>query len=61
MSLSDWENNGWLQPHTTSPEEIKGLLDIIDRDLQECRAHGLSPDWQLSIAYNAALKCATAA
>ena len=61
MSLSDWVNNGWLQRHSTSPEEIRDLLDIIERDLQECRIHGLSADWQLSIAYNAALKCATAA
>lgn len=32
-----------------------------DRDLAECRQDGLSPDWCLAIAYNAALQCATAA
>ena len=61
MSLSDWESNGWLQTYETSPEEIQCLLDIADRDLHDCRAQGLSPDWILNIAYNAALQCATAA
>jgi len=34
---------------------------MADRDLAQCRTPHLSPDWQLNIAYNAALQAATAA
>jgi len=34
---------------------------MADRDLGQCRTPNLSPDWQLNIAYNAALQAATAA
>lgn len=61
MSLSDWEREGWLVPHRTSPGEIADLLAIADRDLRDCEAPKLSEDWRLAIAYNAALQCATAA
>lgn len=61
MSLSDWERNAWLVAHTTSRQEIEGLLGVADRDLRDCAAKGLSDDWRLAIAYNAALQCATAA
>lgn len=61
MSLQNWLNNGWLIEHRTSAQEIVALLGIADRDLSDCRTAGLSPDWQLNIAYNAALQTATAA
>lgn len=61
MTLSDWVRNGWLLPHRTSPQEIADLLTIVDRDLADCQASGLSADWRLNIAYNAALQSATAA
>lgn len=61
MSLRDWLRNGWLTEHKTSPQEISDLLAIAERDLTDCRATGLSPDWRLSIAYNAALQVSTAA
>lgn len=61
MSLKNWLNNGWLKEHRTSPQEITALLAMADRDLSDCRASGLSSDWQLNIAYNAALQAATAA
>jgi len=61
MSLADWRKNGWLVDHKTGPREIAELLAIADRDLKECQASGLSPDWQLAIAFNAALQTATAA
>lgn len=61
MSLSEWLRNGWLIEHQTSPQEITELLGLADRDLADCQATGLSPDWQLAIAYNAALQMATAA
>lgn len=61
MSLEDWLRNGWLVEHKTSPAEIAELLAIADRDLADCRVQGLSPDWRLNIAYNAALQASTAA
>lgn len=61
MSLKNWLANGWLIEHKTSPQEITGLLEVADRDLKDCRSPGLSSDWQLNIAYNAALQTATAA
>jgi len=44
-----------------SPAEIKEVLGIADRDLLESQTAGLSPDWKLGIAYNAALQLATVA
>ena len=61
MTLQDWRNFGWLKDHETSPQEIADLLAVADRDLGDCQASGLSAQWRLNIAYNAALQCATAA
>src|SRR2546422_3442555 len=61
VSLNAWVKNGWLVAHKTSPQEIKDLLGVADRDLRDCATKGLSDDWRLAIAYNAALQCATAA
>ncbi|MBN2107900.1 MAG: hypothetical protein JW832_10790 [Deltaproteobacteria bacterium] len=61
MSLRDWLKNGWLIEHVTSPQEIADLLGVADRDLADCMVAHLSPDWKLTIAYNAALQSATAA
>jgi hypothetical protein len=61
MSLSDWEGNGWLTKHQSSPNEIRDLLEVVERDLTDSAAEGLSADWRMNIAYNAALQAATAA
>jgi hypothetical protein len=61
MSLADWQKNSWLTKHETSPQEVADLLGVVDRDLADCQTAGLSPDWPLNIAYNAALQAATAA
>ena len=61
MSLSDWERNGWLTKHQTSRNEIRDLLQVVERDLADSVAEGLSADWRMNIAYNAALQAATAA
>ena len=61
MSLKDWQKNNWIVEHKTSPEEIKNLLGVADRDLTDCRSKGLSADWRMNIAYNATLQSATAA
>ncbi len=56
MSLQIWLKSGWLQKHQTSPEEIRDLWLIVDRDLKDAAGGGISHDWQFGIAYNAALK-----
>ena len=61
MSLQDWLKSRWLIEHQTSHQEIADLLGMADRDLVQCRTPNLSSDWQLNIAYNAALQAATAA
>ena len=58
MTLRLWEKNGWIRPHQTSPQEVAGLLSIVDRDLADSRGR-ISSDWQFGIAYNAALKLCT--
>jgi hypothetical protein len=35
MTLQQWADNRWLEPHVTSPEEIANLLAIVDRDLAD--------------------------
>jgi uncharacterized protein (UPF0332 family) len=60
MSLVDWTKNGWLRPHKSSKEEITNLLEIVERDLKDASANGISDDWKFGIAYNAALKLCTA-
>ena len=61
MDLRDWLNNSWLISHKTSSEEVANLLAIVDRDLSDCKTKGLSADWRLNIAYNAALQASTVA
>ena len=61
MSLAEWERNGWLTAHRTSGNEVRDLLAVVERDLVDSDAEGLSPDWRMNIAYNAALQAATAA
>ena len=54
MSLKQWVDNGWLRPHTTSEEEIRKLLGMVERNLKDA-SENISADWKFSIAYNAAL------
>jgi len=58
MTLKQWADNGWLESHVTSAEEIANLLAIVDRDLADAGGR-ISPDWRFGIAYNAALKLCT--
>jgi hypothetical protein len=41
MSLLDWERNGWLTRHQTSRNEIRQLLQVVERDLADSAAEGL--------------------
>jgi hypothetical protein len=55
MSLKQWADNGWVNPHRTSREEISNLFSVVERDLKDAQGD-ISPDWRFGIAYNAALK-----
>ena len=59
MSLAQWQANGWIKGHRTSEGELKNLLQIADRDIEDAQTGGLSNDWRFGIAYNAALKLCT--
>jgi hypothetical protein len=61
MTLSKWERNGWLKQLTPRRAEIRDLIKLVERDLADSLAEGISADWQLSIAYNAALQVANGA
>jgi hypothetical protein len=61
MTLQSWLRNDWITPHKTSPAEVTALFALVERDLADCQAAGLSADWRLNIAYNAALQAATIA
>jgi len=58
MTLQQWADNGWLETHITSPEEIANLLAIVERDVADVGGR-ISTDWRFGIAYNAALKLCT--
>ena len=58
MSLQSWASNGWLRAHQTSPQEIRELLAMVERDLADAEGD-ISNDWRFGIAYNAALKLCT--
>lgn len=40
---------------------MRDLLEVVERDLADSAREGLSADWRMNIAYNAALQAATAA
>ena len=54
MNLKQWADNGWLRPHTTSEEEIRNLVAMVERNLRDA-SENISADWKFSIVYNAAL------
>lgn len=47
MSLKKWLDEGKLQRHQTAPEEIKGLLSLAERDIQNAGIEELDADWRL--------------
>jgi hypothetical protein len=41
-------------------DEIRRLLSVADRDIEQSQTAGLGPEWRFDIAYNSALQSATA-
>jgi hypothetical protein len=35
MTLESWQENGWLRPHNTSKQEVKSILELVERDLAD--------------------------
>ncbi len=56
MSLEQWLQNGWLQRSDATVAEIQKLLEVVDRDLSDAGASGLSADGRFFHAYEAALQ-----
>lgn len=56
MSLKQWLQNGWLQQDETTVAEIQQLFQVVDRDLGDAQATGLSADGRFQHAYDAALQ-----
>ena len=52
MSLELWRENGWLREYKTSPQEVAGILDLVERDLEDAVREEISTDWRFNIAYN---------
>ena len=61
MSLEKWQEYGWLKAEPTSRDEIKGLLTIIDRSLQDANVAAISDDLRFVAAFSASLTSATVA
>jgi len=61
MSLESYRQNGWLNSHQSSPDEIKNLLGIADTKISDYnKAKELSADSRLNLAHNAIMASATA-
>lgn len=60
MTLEDWVAHRWLQRHDAKDVEVADLVRAARQDLEDA-AKDLSPAWRFAIAYNAALRLATAA
>ena len=59
MNFKSLQAQGRLRPHKTSQEEIRQMLRITERDMEDAAVTGLSSDRRFMIAYDAALTLAT--
>lgn len=44
MSLEKYVKYNWIEKEETSPEEIKNLFEIVDRDIKDSQKE-MSCDW----------------
>lgn len=64
MSLENWVSNSWLERRASDREEVARLLSVADGHLSDYRkavAGEMSPDAQLTLAYDAIRISSTAA
>ena len=59
MSLKDFLHEGRLTRHKTSKDEIRSLMQVVDRDIKDAKVPELSTDRKFATAYNAVLILAT--
>lgn len=55
MSLQNWLQIGHLTNHQATVAEVRNLLGVVDRDLADASATGLSDDGRFNHSYDAAL------
>lgn len=56
MSLEQWSRYGWLQPTEPTIARVQQSLQVVDRDISDAQAAGLSTDGRFQHAYDAALQ-----
>lgn len=61
MSLEKWVEFGWLKREPTSPDEIGGLISVVDRGLADANVKAISADLRFIAAFQTALTLATIA
>ena len=61
MSLERWREYGWLKAEPTSVEEIRGLIGIVDRALNDANVEAISDDLRFQAAFSASLTAANIA
>ncbi len=55
MSLEQWRRNDWLRPSDPTVAEVAQPLKVVDREISDADAGGLSCDGRFMHAYDAAL------
>jgi len=55
MSLQNWLENNQVIQHVPTVAEVRALLGVVDRDLSDALATGLSDDGRFIHAYDAGL------
>jgi len=61
MSLEEWVAAKLLRPEPSSPDEIRGMLEVVDRSLKDARMEATSDDLRFTAAYMAVLTSANIA
>ena len=61
MSLEKWAEYSWLRAEATSRDEIRCLLGIVSRDLENAQVETISDDRRFEAAFSAARTAANAA
>jgi hypothetical protein len=58
MSFEKWVEYGWLRPEPTGANEIRDLLRIVSRDLNDANVEAISDDRRFEAAFSAGLTLA---
>jgi hypothetical protein len=61
MSLEKWVEFAWLRKEPSSPNEIQGLVSILERSLNDAQVRAISDDLRFQAAFAGALSAANLA